>query len=294
MAKKDSPYIVIDPIEHPGGWTIVPIHYSMDPEKSSEEWKAHVRGTYDREEDFNSEMELDFTAQLGAPAYPQFNEKLHVREKLRYTRNLPLCLCCDFNVDPCIFEVAQILGGRLLVIDEIVLSPGDIPGMVREFRNAYPDHPAGIHVYGDSNGLSRTSQTQKSDYELIQIHMQGYPSEVKIKVSRAHPPSRARINALNHRLRGFEGKPMIFISSACKELIIDLNEVVMKPNGKDVLKTYKSEDPYAKRTHASDALGYLVYREWPLATEVRRLASAKNKPRPPLKYGDMIGDIRRR
>jgi hypothetical protein len=180
--KKNEDLIVLDIIDHPGGWSIVPIHYSHDPEKSSDEWKTKAMDMYDRAEDWEQEMELDFTAQLGALAYPAFNQHVHVKDKLKYNPSIPLRLACDFNVDPCIFEVCQIVAGRLLVLDEIVLSPADIPKMISEFRNSYPDHNAGLYIYGDSNGLSRTSQTMKTDYELMQIHLQGYPSEITMRV----------------------------------------------------------------------------------------------------------------
>jgi hypothetical protein len=234
-------------------------------------------------------MEIDFTSQLGAAAYATFNAKIHVKEDLTYIKNLPLCIACDFNVDPCIFEVCQIRGGNLYVIDEIVLSPGSVPDMVTEFRNLYPDHPAEVHIYGDSNGLRRTAQTEKSDYDLIQIHMQGYSSRTVIKVPRKSPSSRSRINALNNRLKGPEGAQRIFIDSSCTELIQDLNQVVLRADGKDVLKIYKPGDPYAARTHASDALGYLIHREWPVAAEALKLRVEASRTRKPLKPAKILG-----
>jgi len=280
---------VLTAIDSPSGFIIVPIHYSHDPSKD-EEYISKLRQSYDRDEDWDREMEMDFTSQLGAAAYPAFNHSLHVKDSLTYRENLPLCLACDFNVDPCIFEVCQIRGGNLFVIDEIVLSPGNIPDMVTEFKNKYPDHPAEVHIYGDTNGLRSTVQTEKSDYEIMQIHLQGYPSRVVMKVPRAHPPSRARINALNNRLKGWEGVQKVYIASQCTELITDLNQVVLRPDGKDVLKVYKHGDPYSSRTHASDAIGYLVHREWPVSKEVLK-SKMKTKARKPIVYGKLLGDI---
>lgn len=285
---------VLEKIYHPDGWCIVPIHYSHDPSKTGE-WSAKARAAYARAEDFEQEMELDFTAQLGAPAYPAFSQKLHIRESIPVSPEIPLCLACDFNVEPCIFEVCQIRGGKLFIIKEIVLSPGDIPGMIREFRNEFPAHAAGVYIYGDSNGLRRTSQTQKSDYDLMMIHMQGYPSFVKLKVPRAHPPSKVRVDSLNNKLRGYEDKVMMYISAECVEFIKDLQQVVMRPDGKDVLKIYRADDPYRLRTHASDAVGYLVFREWPVFNEAVkiRMGNATNVPRKPMVYGNLLGEIRR-
>jgi hypothetical protein len=286
----DHKFEVLRPMESPSGFVVVPVHYSHDPDKTPE-FIQKLHQSYDREEDWSREMEIDFTSQLGAAAYPSFNQQIHVKKGIPYRENLPLLLACDFNVDPCIFEICQIRGGRLYVIDEICLTPGNIPEMVREFRNRYPDHPAEVHVYGDTNGLTRTAQTEKSDYELIQIHMQGYTSRVVIKVPRKIPPSRQRINALNNRLKGYEGEQYIYISSVCTELIADFNQVVLRPDGKDVLKVYRPGNPYAQRTHASDAVGYLVHREWPIAREALKLQLEKKAKRKPMKYGKLLGEI---
>jgi hypothetical protein len=280
---------VLEVMDSPSGFVVVPVHYSHDPDKTGEDI-ARLRQGYDRAEDWDREMEIDFTSQLGASAYPSFNPKIHIKEEIKYRRNLPLCLACDFNVDPCVWEICQIRGGNLYVIDEISLGPTSVPKMVTEFRNRYPDHPGGLTLYGDSMGLKRTVQTERSDFQLMELHLQGYPSEITKKVSPKSPEARARINALNNRLRGHEDVQRIFISAKCVELIADLQQVVLRPDGKDILKVYKATDPYAARTHASDALGYLVHREWPLAREALKLRMKGNK-RKPIVYGKLLGSI---
>lgn len=238
------------------------------------------------------EMEHDFTAQLGTAAYPAFSEKLHVKKAIKLSPTIPIALCCDFNVDPCVFEICQIKNGYLLVIDEVCLSPASIPEMVNEFRNRYPAHIAGINIYGDSNGLTRSVQTQKSEYDLMKLHFRGYPGAITIKVPRNPPRPKDRINALNNKLKGYEDRPMMFISSQCPELIADLTEVVLNKSGNDVLKKYSDDGTgYNNRTHASDAVGYLAYREWPLNTEAIKEKLRKNKPRKPIKYGKLAGSI---
>lgn len=281
---------VLSPFETQAGWLVCPIHYSHDPEKG-EKWKEEQRAAYDRQEDWDREMEIDFSAQLGAAAYPAFNDKVHLRDDLIYHKTRPIWLCCDFNVDPCVFVIAQLVNGNVHVIDEICLAPASVPDMVTEFRNRYPDHPAEIHIYGDSNGMTRVSQTAKSDYELMLTHFAGYPCSVKLKVSRAHPRSRDRINSLNHKLKGREGEPGIFIHrTACPELVSDFREVVLRPDGKDVLKVYREGDPYRARTHASDALGYCIHREFPVIKDLAQVRS-KAKKRMPLKYENLLGSI---
>jgi hypothetical protein len=160
---------------------------------------------------------------------------------------------------------------------------------VTEFRNRYPDHPAEVHVYGDSMGTRRSMQTMRSDYQLIELFMKGYPSRVVMKVTRASPVPKDRIDSLNHKLKGVNGKPAILVAKKCVEVIQDLQEVALNRDGTNVHKTYNAEDPYSKRTHATDALSYQTYREWPISKEIiaSRLKQS-SKVRKPLKHKNLL------
>jgi hypothetical protein len=216
--------------------------------------------------------------------------ELHCVPGLEIVPTLPRCLMCDFNVAPHIWIVGQIHGGdRLDCIRQVRLNPGAVPDMVREFRNQWPAHPAGIRVYGDATGQYRAAQTAQSDYDLLQAAFRGYPSRVELRVARDNPREKNRIDALNTRLRDIEGRAHIRIDpDGCPDLVRDLAEVVLKPDSSGVLKARDSQDPYYERTHASDAVGYLVGREWPTIDEALRV-EAKPKPRPPLVYKRILG-----
>ncbi len=283
-------YSALKPTRHPGGWAILPIPYWSDPDKDKgSEWEKEQRGHYDREEDWNREMLCDFSAQLGIAAYPSFNRRIHVPERnLKIVDNLPILLACDFNLDPLIIEICQNRRGVLYVVDEIALTPGTIDKGMVAFRNLYPSHPGGIHIYGDSNGVRKNVQTGKSEYDLMILGLSGYTSTVELKVPRAHPNQRDRINSLNRKLIGHDDIPGVYVNKTCVELIEDFEQVVLRPDGKDVLKSYKDGDSYKQRTHASDALGYLTHREWPVRREVLKMKS-KNRSRQPLEYGELLG-----
>jgi hypothetical protein len=61
---------------------------------------------------------------------------------------------------------------------------------------------------------------------------------------------------VNTKLRNALGEVKLFISPRCRELIRDLTEVSYKA---DSVEIDKDRDP--RRTHLSDALGYLIYQE---------------------------------
>lgn len=275
------------------GFVIVPVHYTHDPEKCSDEWRAVEMAKYEREsfdwdKKWNREMELDFTAVSGAPAYPSFGPA-NAQSDLRYNPALPLCLCCDFNVEPMVWEVAQVVQNIACFIDEVFMTPGNVPGMIEEFRNRYPAHPAEIWVYGDATGRGRTAQTAKSYYDLIRLAMRGYPSPVHYRVPIFNPSIPDRINAFNLKLRGTEGQVGVLIDKdKCPELIKDLVEVVTKEDGRKIVKITRKEDPYFWRTHSSDSAGYFIFREWPTVKEVIRTSS---KPRGPRRYTTVLGEM---
>jgi len=285
-------------IKAPSGFVIVPIHYTHDPDKSSAEWVLEEQAKYRREaidweKQWNREMELDFTAVSGSPAYPALME-VNQRKDLIYNEVLPLCLCCDFNVEPMVWEIAQIhlvdgLGVPCF-IDEIMITPGRVDDMIEEFRNRYPAHPSEVWIYGDATGRGRTAQTAKSYYDLIRLSFRGYSADIRYKVPMANPSQRDRINAFNLKLRNPDGRPECFVHSAkCPELIKDLREVVTKEDGTKIVKSTRREDPYFWRTHASDAAGYFIWREWPVLRVARRAASRKRRRR--RRYTHIYGEM---
>jgi hypothetical protein len=64
------------------------------------------------------------------------------------------------------------------------------------------------------------------------------------------------VQVVNAALQPAEGDPRLAIDARCKELIKDLEQVAYKENTQVI---DKDRDP--KRTHLSDALGYLVWQE---------------------------------
>ncbi len=67
-------------------------------------------------------------------------------------QRLPLLWALDFNVDPMSSLVVQIVGGKVLVLDEIVVRNGTTMEASEEFLRRYPQHWAGVHIYGDASG----------------------------------------------------------------------------------------------------------------------------------------------
>lgn len=271
---------------HPGGWLIAPIHYSLDSEKDMT-WVVSERAKLDAQDDWDREMECDMRSIAGVAAYGNWNETLHINPNLTMIPSLPLCLACDFNVSPMVWMVCQVFRRVIHVLEEVVGRGIAIPALMVEFRNKYPTHTAELWMYGDAAGHSRHPQTAMSDYDLMRLGLQGYPVPVVWKVPTANPLVKDRLAAMNNCLRDTDGRVWVQVHPRCTMFIADMQEVVKDANG-GIFKIQDRLNPYHERTHASDGVGYLCVREFPVASLVFQGQRTRRKP---LQYGRLLGEL---
>jgi hypothetical protein len=187
--------------------------------------------------------------------YHAFDREVNVR-KTTFDPMLPLLWALDFNVDPMSSVMAQQRGGLLAVVDEIVLPGASTQEACDEFQVRYATLAAGIVVYGDASGNARQT-TGLSDYAVIRefFRRQGYRN-ARFKVPMSNPSVRDRVTLMNTQLKAADGVVRMVVDPRCRELIRDFEEVTFKPESSVIDK-----DRDAKRSHLSDALGYLVWQE---------------------------------
>jgi hypothetical protein len=77
-----------------------------------------------------------------------------------------------------------------------------------------------------------------------------------IRLPKSNPAVRERVQLVNSKLKNAAGEVHMRISPRCKELIKDLEQVTYKPES-----TVIDKEKDLKRTHLSDALGYLIWQE---------------------------------
>jgi len=188
-------------------------------------------------------------------AYHVFDRAKHVVD-VEIDRTEPLLWALDFNVNPMCSVVAQIQEGRVAVMDEIVMGPASTPEVCEEFCGRYGRHQGGTVIYGDASG-SRMQTSGTTDYEMMKRFFAGADFNGAVfRVPTSNPSVRERVNLMNAMLRSADGEVQLLIDRRCRELILDLEQVSFKP-GSTIID--KDKDP--KRTHLSDALGYLVWQE---------------------------------
>ena len=191
----------------------------------------------------------------GDRVYQSFQRDEHLCE-VTLDPNLPLLWTLDFNVDPMSSLVVQIQNQTVVVLNEIVLKRANTYEACEQFQNLYPMHMAGLKVFGDASGHAmQTAGT--NDYRIIQdfLRRAGYRL-LALNVGRSNPSVKERVNLTNSRLKNAAGTVGVRINPACRELVKDFEEVCFK-TGSNVID--KDKDP--KRTHLSDALGYLIWQE---------------------------------
>jgi hypothetical protein len=168
----------------------------------------------------------------------------------------PLLWALDFNVDPMCSVVAQVEQGQVAVLDEIVLSRASTYDACEEFTRRFPEHTGGLVVYADATG-ARLQTTGTSDLAILKKVLGDGPyGEVRFRIPKSNPAVRERVMLMNAKLESANGERSLRVHPQCKGLIKDFEQVTYKENSMIV---DKDRDP--KRTHLSDALGYLVWQE---------------------------------
>lgn len=208
----------------------------------------------------------------GQPAYPTFDERLHWTPNVpEADPRTPLVLCCDFNVAPMCWVIGQQRvghhGPEPHVLEGITQDVATTDSCCDEFIRKFPSWPAGIQVYGDCNGRNRDVRSHKSNYAVIKERL-GAVGPVTLCVPSRNPPVSDRLSAVNRLLKNANGTTRLWIrkwdpARTCptRQLVRSLQRTKISPGKQDVQKT-----PGETITHAGEALGYWVAKEWPVVT----------------------------
>jgi phage terminase large subunit len=213
-----------------------------------------LRGSYDAKF-FNQEVLGEYLNVQSGMVYQSFKRGRNVKA-VEMDESLPLYWALDFNVDPMSSVVAQKVGDDLNVLDEIVLSRASTHDACEEFHTRYPNHQAGIVIYGDATG-QRLQTAGTTDYQIVrEFFRRTAYQKVKFRVPSSNPSVRDRIALVNSKLLSAREEVQLFVDPRCKGLVADLEEVTFKADS-----TVIDKDRDSRRTHLSDALGYLMWQE---------------------------------
>ena len=157
-------------------------------------------------------------------AYYSFERSTHC-ETVEYNPRFPLIFAFDFNVSPGVAVVAQDLPydgdrdevdeGSTAVIGEVYIPRNsNTPAVCRRLIKDWSHHKGDVLCYGDSTGGARgTSQVRGSDWDIIRQELKAvFKERLKMRVPRANPRERVRVNAMNARLKSADGKIRLLVN----------------------------------------------------------------------------------
>ena len=218
---------------------------------------------------YQQEFQARFENLASGRVYPMFDRVGNVHPQ-RYDPLLPLCWALDFNINPMCSVLAQINGDRLHVLDELVLPDTRTPEACEAFEQRTREWlsssrlPISLRVYGDSTASRRQTCATHSDWQIVTEFFNRHTDRFRVSFHRrSNPEVKDRVAAVNALLLNHAGERRLRIDPRCKELIEDFEQVTWAsdPHGNLLLKL---DDSSPKRTHASDAIGYLIDHEFGL------------------------------
>ncbi len=213
-----------------------------------------LKSSYD-ENFFRQEVLGDYLNVRGGLVYHAFRREQNV-EPVEAVPGIQLLWTLDFNVVPLCSLVVQKVRDEIRVLDEIVLRRATTEQACGEFERKFGLPRGGVVVYGDANGAATHTASEFTDYGVIRKYFHERGVRVQFRVPKSNPAVRDRVGLVNAKLCNAREEVSMIVSPRCKELIDDFEQVAYEEESTQI---DKNKD--RRRTHASDALGYLVWQE---------------------------------
>lgn len=197
-------------------------------------------------------LEGEFLNTTSGNAFYSFSED-NIIPIYTFDTAYPLIITCDFNINPCIWNISQIKGNKVFTFDELVMYKANTPAMCEKLHDWLKGKEFyRLIFYGDYTSIKqRSTATSWSDWDIIKSNFKNYPGfETRLK---ANPKVKDRIEIANSLLY----HKRYFITPNCKYLIDDYRRVVWSPNGYELDKKSDTD-----RTHACDGQGYMLNYEF--------------------------------
>lgn len=235
----------------------------------AEDWEAMQQGRPARESSKGN-------------VYPAYSATLNAGARLDRDTDLPLFWSLDFNVNPMCSVIGQyretltprshLTNEKLLTVE--VLKEISLPNAttrdacnefierVKEYVNLARGRRVPLDIFGDASGNQRSTNGDETDWQIIKTFFRRYPEFViRYYIDKSNPTVKSRVNSVNLALKDAAGFRRLFIDVGCVELKKDLATVKWKKDsGGNSTGLIEKSDP--KRTHMSDALGYVIHQKF--------------------------------
>jgi len=205
----------------------------------------------------------DIQLKTGGEFYKCFELDKHIAST-KYNPELPLHISWDDNVNPYLpLGVFQIVGKELRMIDEIAgISPNNtIKAVCAEFIRRYPNHNAGLFVYGDKTADKQDTKLESgyNFYRLVMDYLREYKPSLRLLNSNPSVAMRGMwINTvLEKELNGVR----FVIGDKCKHTIndfVNLKEASDGGKSKEMATDPTTKVRYQKLGHFTDLFDYIA------------------------------------
>lgn len=214
-----------------------------------------LRATYS-DSFFRQEVLGEYVASNGSQVYGGFSRDKHIKD-LQFVPTLPLLWTLDFNFNPFCTLICQQVDKMLHVLDELVIEGAVTAQMAKAMNEKCGQRGHGLVIYGDASGAAQQTNGPSNYKQLLADLGVANWNFVHLRVPKKNPPVLDRVEQVRQLLGKNKDDARIAISPRCHWLIADLEEVQFQQDG---IHLDKNRNP--KRTHISDALGYLAWEEY--------------------------------
>ena len=212
--------------------------------------------------DFSEQYEANWE-KAGGAVFHAFAKDGNISPHVVYRPDATLIVGSDCNVNPMCWVLAHKVRAadgveELHVFDELVIRNTNTERTLSELHKRYGRHASGWAFFGDATGRARKTAAAESDY--LQIRNDRRFEGARVFYPRSNPSVVNRFAACNALFRSASGRRRCKIHPKCKRLIDDLEQRAWKEGTRE-------PDDYGDLGHASDAMGYIVTRLFPLTID---------------------------
>lgn len=212
------------------------------------------------DKDYNEQIGGNWES-AGGKAYYQFSQE-NVDADLAYNPERIIHVGMDFNVDPMAWVLAHKSPEGLQVFDELWKRGTNTEDSLDALHSRYPHHKAGWVFIGDASSNQRRTSSTTTDRAIL-ANDQRFNATMKFDDS--NPAVKNRLASVNALLKNKLGERRLKIHPRCEHLINDLIGRALNEWGEPSPAVPGEAHDSG---HATDALGYMVYKYYPIKMRV--------------------------
>lgn len=217
---------------------------------------------------FRQEILGEFVNIQSDTIYYAFDEKLSLIKSYNVNDRYPICISYDFNIGvgkPMSVAIFQYIDNIFYFFDEVVIEGTRTEDTLDEMEaRGLFDLSRHYIVHGDASGNSRTTNYNRTDYDIIRKRLSNIDISFEIDVPNANPPVRKRHIIVNGQLKNANGNTSIYVTKNCKTIIKGLKQAKLRDKASYV------EDDSDSFQHVTTAMGYGILKQIEKASKPSR------------------------